>query len=95
MNELSRIGKMPVHIPSGVELNVDGTTVVVKGPKGDLAITIHRSLRLEQDGESLIVHRQNDEPKQRALHGLTRSLLHNMVIGVTNGFERILRTYHS
>jgi len=87
---LSRIGKMPVHIPPGVELDVDDTAVVVKGPKGELAITIHHSLRVERDEKSLVVYRQNDEPEQRALHGLTRSLLNNMVIGVTQGFERIL-----
>ena len=90
MDELSRIGEMPVHIPPGVELDVNGTAVAVKGPKGDLAITIHHSWRVERDEKSLVVHRQNDEPEQRALHGLTRSLLNNMVIGVTQGFERIL-----
>ena len=83
---MSRIGKKPVEIPAGVEVKIDGNTVTVKGPKGTLTRTVHPNITVAVEGNEIIVTRPNDEKENRALHGLTRSLIHNMVEGVTNGF---------
>lgn len=87
---MSRIGKAPVTIPSGVDVNIDGLTVRVKGPKGELSREFVGDLSVRQEESTVVVERGNDENKTKALHGLTRSLLNNMMMGVTNGFEREL-----
>jgi large subunit ribosomal protein L6 len=87
---MSRIGKQPVEIPSGVEVGVDGTRVTVKGPRGTLEQTFHREIRIVEDDGSVRVERPDDEGFHRALHGLTRTLIANMVEGVTRGFEKRL-----
>lgn len=87
---MSRIGKKPVVIPSGVDFSVDGTTVTVKGPKGTLTQDVPEEVRIDREGDDVVVTRPNDQPRVRAMHGLTRSLLANMVTGVTEGFVREL-----
>ncbi len=88
---MSRIGKMPISIPSGVEVQIDGTEVTVKGPKGTLSHTLAGGISAEraEDG-SLTVTRPDDERDSKALHGLSRTLVANMVTGVTQGFEKKL-----
>jgi large subunit ribosomal protein L6 len=85
---MSRIGRLPVSIPSGVDISIDGRNVTVKGPKGELALTIPQPLTVEQGDGALEVQRPNDEREARSLHGLTRSLINNMVLGVTEGYEK-------
>jgi large subunit ribosomal protein L6 len=87
---MSRIGKKPVPIPSGVEVTLDGTHVVVKGPKGTLERDLVPDITVTREGDELIVTRPSDERQHRALHGLTRSLVNNMVVGVSDGFVREL-----
>ena len=87
---MSRIGRMPVVIPAGVEVKFDGQTVTVKGPKGTLTQTFHKNMALEMEGKTVLVKRPNDEKENRALHGLTRALLNNMVTGVSAGFDKSL-----
>jgi len=87
---MSRIGKQPVQIPSAVQVQVEGSAVTVKGPKGELRREVHPDMRLTLDDGKLIVTRPSDQPKHRALHGLTRALLANMVLGVENGFKKTL-----
>jgi large subunit ribosomal protein L6 len=87
---VSRIGKMPIEVPSGVEVTVEGTLATVKGPMGTLAETIPTSISVRQEGNQLLVERPDDEREHRALHGLVRSLVANMVEGVTKGFEKQL-----
>ena len=87
---MSRIGKAPITVPAGVDVNIDGRNISVKGPKGTLSRAIPGAITIEQDGEMLTCARPNDENKNKALHGLTRSLVHNMVIGVTEGFTKEL-----
>lgn len=87
---MSRIGKRPIEIPQGVEVTVNGTTVTVKGPKGTLTRTFHPRMRIEKEGNILRVVRLGDTKLDKSLHGLTRSLLFNMVQGVTKGFEKAL-----
>ncbi|GAA3534767.1 50S ribosomal protein L6 [Aeromicrobium flavum] len=88
---MSRIGKLPVAIPSGVEVNIDGQTVTVKGPKGQLAHTVAEPITVRKDDDgALAVERPNDERRSKALHGLSRTLVNNMVIGVTEGYEKKL-----
>lgn len=88
---MSRIGKMPVPLPQGVniEMATDGT-VVVNGPKGSLTRRIHPDMKVTIEGETLLVQRPTDEKTHRALHGLTRSLVNNMVVGVSTGYKKIL-----
>ena len=84
---MSRIGKLPVKIDAGVTITVDDSNVVtVKGPKGTLSQQMHPDMQIEQDNGVLTVKRPSDDKAHRALHGLTRSLIHNMVVGVTEGF---------
>jgi large subunit ribosomal protein L6 len=85
---MSRIGKKPVELQPGVNVKIDGLSVIVSGPKGELAMTIHADMKIEQEDGVLTVVRPTDEGKHRALHGLTRSLLANMVEGVSQGFRR-------
>jgi large subunit ribosomal protein L6 len=89
---MSRIGKLPVEIPAGVEVKIDETenTVTVKGPKGTLTRTFSSAMTLKQEDGKITVTRPNDIKENKALHGLTRALIHNMVVGVTSGFEKVL-----
>ena len=87
---MSRIGKKPIDIPAGVEVKVDGTTVTVKGPKGTLTQAVHPNMTVNVEGNVITVTRPNDDKQNRALHGLTRSLINNMVEGVSNGFSKTL-----
>ena len=88
---MSRIGREPITVPAGVTVTVaEGNVVTVKGPLGELKDTFHAELTIAQDGDKLTVTRPNDEKENRALHGLTRTLLNNMVVGVTTGFAKKL-----
>jgi large subunit ribosomal protein L6 len=87
---MSRIGRKPISIPSGVTVAVDGSTVKVKGPKGELARTFEPTMKVRVDNNEVLVERPNDDKRERALHGLTRALLANMIIGVTEGFKKTL-----
>ena len=87
---MSRIGRMPVVIPSGVDVKIQGSTVKVKGPKGELMRTFGEDLEIALEDGQIIVRRPNDEARFRALHGMTRALVNNMVVGVSTGFMRIL-----
>jgi large subunit ribosomal protein L6 len=85
---MSRIGRMPIALPSGVEVTQEGRTLRVKGPLGELSREIHPEMALEREDGQLRIVRPSDEPRHRALHGLTRSLVNNMVTGVTSGFSK-------
>jgi large subunit ribosomal protein L6 len=87
---MSRVGKQPISVPNGVNIEIGDGTVRVRGPKGELARQVPSSLSIIREDGSLRVERGSDEPQQRSLHGLTRSLLANMVTGVTDGFTRRL-----
>ena len=88
---MSRIGRMPVVIPAGVEVSIeDGNLITVKGPKGTLTQKLSPKMTLSMEGNEVHVARPNDEKENRALHGLTRALLHNMVVGVTEGYKKEL-----
>lgn len=87
---MSRIGKNPITVPEGVEVVIEAGLVTVKGPKGELSEKISRDLTVTQDGDTITVTRPTDRGEHRALHGLSRSLIANMVEGVTNGFEKTL-----
>jgi len=87
---MSRIGKAPITVPGGVDVSIAGPDVVVKGPKGTLSRTVPGAITVRQDEGSLIVERPDDARENRALHGLTRTLVSNMVVGVTDGFTREL-----
>ena len=88
---MSRIGRMPIAIPSGVTVEVaENNKVTVKGPKGTLERVLPEAMDIKKDGEEIVVTRPNDLKKNKALHGLTRTLIYNMVIGVTEGYEKKL-----
>ncbi len=87
---MSRIGRMPIPVPSGVDVTLGDGAVTVKGPQGTLARGLPERITLRQDGDVLVVERPDDERQHRALHGLTRSLVANMVTGVTQGFTKEL-----
>lgn len=87
---MSRIGKNPVTVPSGVTVTLNGNTVTVKGPKGELTRTIPADMQLSQENGSVTVNRPSDDPRHKALHGLSRTLISNMVEGVTKGFSKQL-----
>jgi large subunit ribosomal protein L6 len=87
---MSRIGKQPITIPGGVDVSLDGQHVTVKGPKGTLEHDVPDTITVSRDGDTLVVTRPDDERQNRALHGLTRSLVANMVTGVSDGFTRDL-----
>src|SRR5919204_2800798 len=87
---MSRIGKKPIPVPAGVTVSIEHELVRVHGPRGELQERIPRDIAVEQDGEELLVKRPSDRGEHRALHGLTRSLVANMVEGVTTGFEKRL-----
>ena len=87
---MSRIGRKPINIPAGVEVNVNGSEVTVKGPKGTLAQSFNPKMSIAVEGSDILVTRPDDEKESRSLHGLTRTLIHNMVVGVTEGFSKTL-----
>ena len=87
---MSRIGRMPITIPAGVDIKIDGNVVTVKGPKGTLTQEIHHDMIVEKEGSELLVKRPTEQKEHKSLHGLTRSLLNNMVVGVTEGFKKEL-----
>lgn len=87
---MSRIGRMPVILPEGVEVKIDGSSVWVKGPKGDIERTFPEEMKISEQNGEIIVERPSDERTHRALHGMTRALINNMVVGVSSGFEKVL-----
>lgn len=87
---MSRIGKMPINIPAGVNVDINDNIVTVKGPKGTLTKEFHKDMIISKEGAQILVARPSDEKNHRSLHGLTRTLVNNMVSGVTNGFEKVL-----
>ena len=87
---MSRIGRAPITIPAGVEVKVDGSTVTVKGPKGTLTKTMHSNMTIAMEGNVITVTRPNDVKENRSLHGLTRTLIANMIEGVANGYKKEL-----
>ena len=88
---MSRIGNKPITVPSEVQVKIDGKNITVTGPKGTLEREIHRNISVEMEGNIIKVTRKNDEPANRSLHGLTRTLIHNMIVGVTSGYNRELQ----
>ena len=87
---MSRIGRAPIAIPAGVDVVVDGSTVTVKGAKGTLSRTMNSNITITKDGDTIVVTRPNDHKDNRSLHGLTRTLIANMIEGVSNGFKKEL-----
>ncbi len=87
---MSRIGRMPVAVPAGVDVKIEGPVVTVKGPKGTITKEFNHLMKISQDGANIIVERPDDENLSKSLHGLTRTLIHNMVVGVTEGFKKEL-----
>ena len=87
---MSRVGKMPIAIPSGVEVRIEGAKVTVKGPKGELSRDLEPDMKLNLSDGVLTVDRPSDKPRHRSAHGLTRTLIQNMVSGVTEGFAKTL-----
>ena len=87
---MSRIGKLPITVPGGVEIKIDGQRVSVKGPKGELSLVVSEPIRVALEDGQVLVTRPNDERDSRALHGLTRTLINNNIIGVTEGYSKQL-----
>jgi len=88
---MSRIGRMPITVPAGVTVDVaEGNVVTVKGPKGQLTRALRPEMIIEQEGTTITVKRPSEDKLHRSLHGLTRTLLHNMVVGVTDGYAKEL-----
>ena len=87
---MSRVGKVPVPVPVGVDVKIEGKTLTAKGPKGELSRTFSELMAIEQRDGSVVVTRKNDDKEARSLHGLTRSLIKNMVVGVSEGYQRSL-----
>ena len=87
---MSRIGKMPIAVPAGVDVTIDGATVTVKGPKGELTRTFSDLVTVSREGEEIVVTANNETQDANAQHGLTRTLVHNMIVGVTDGYEKRL-----
>ena len=87
---MSRVGSLPIEVPAGVDVKIDGSYVKVKGPKGELDFTFTPEIMIKQEDGSIIVERPSDQPTHRALHGTTRAVINNMVVGVSKGFERVL-----
>ena len=90
---MSRIGRLPISVPANVELNVDGQLVAVKGPMGELSVTVKAPITVAKDENTVTVSRPNDSREARSLHGLTRTLINNMIIGVTEGYEKKLEIH--
>ena len=87
---MSRIGKKPISVPAGVDVKIDGTTVTVKGPKGILVEKFNKDMIIKLEGNEVIVERPTEDKLHKSLHGLTRTLIHNMIEGVTNGYSKTL-----
>ena len=87
---MSRVGRLPIEVPAGVDIKIDGSYVKVKGPKGELEWTFSPDMTIKQEDGEIVIERPTDQPTHRALHGTTRALINNMVVGVSKGFERIL-----
>jgi len=87
---MSRIGNKPIEIPAGVEVKLEGNVVTVKGPKGTMTKEMHKDMKITVDNNVITVERPNDQKENRSLHGLTRTLINNMIIGVTNEFSKTL-----
>ena len=87
---MSRIGRLPIEIPTGVEVKIDGQAVAVKGPKGELALTVASPIEVKIEDGQVLVTRPDDERESRSLHGLTRTLIANQIIGVTEGYSKSL-----
>ena len=87
---MSRIGRKPIAVPAGVDVKIDGNTVTVKGPKGTLTKSFHKDMIIKLEGNEIIVERPSEDKLHKSLHGLTRTLVHNMVEGVTTGFSKSL-----
>src|SRR5215467_4294916 len=87
---MSRVGRSPITVPSNVDVTIADRQVTVKGPKGQLERTIPGEITVRQDGDTLVVERPDDQRQNRAMHGLVRSLVNNMVVGVTDGFRKDL-----
>ncbi|GIE79124.1 50S ribosomal protein L6 [Actinoplanes philippinensis] len=87
---MSRIGRKSIPVPAGVDVKISGQTVTVKGPKGELSHTVAEPITVSQDGGELVVNRPNDERKAKELHGLSRTLVANMIVGVTEGYKKVL-----
>ncbi len=87
---MSRVGRLPVTVPSGVTVDINGLTVRVKGPKGTMERTFNEGITIEREDNNVVVGRATDAPTQRAMHGTTRALINNMVTGVSDGFTRVL-----
>ena len=85
---MSRIGRLPIAVPSGVDVMIDGRQVTVKGPKGSLTRTLHPDMRVSQEDGSIVVTRPTEQKTHKQLHGLTRTLVNNMVVGVTDGYRK-------
>jgi large subunit ribosomal protein L6 len=88
---MSRVGRLPITIPSGVDIKIDGSHVRVKGPNGSLAETFPGMMKISVDAGTINVERPSDEPRARAMHGMTRALINNMVTGVSDGFTKALQ----
>ena len=87
---MSRIGKAPIEVPSGIEVKINGQTVSVKGPKGQLSLAVDPSIKIKLDGATLLVERTSEEKKVKSMHGLYRSMIANMIKGTHTGFEKVL-----
>ena len=85
---MSRIGRLPIAVPSGVDVTIDGRTVTVKGPKGTLSRSLHPDIAVSQEDGSIVVTRPTEQKTHKQLHGLTRTLVNNMVVGVTDGYRK-------
>ena len=85
---MSRIGRLPIAVPSGVDVTIDGRQVTVKGPKGTLSRTLHPDMKVSQEDGTIVVSRPTEQKTHKQLHGLTRTLVNNMVIGVTDGYRK-------
>ena len=87
---MSRIGRQPIAVPAGVDVKIDGSTVTVKGPKGTLTRTVHSNMSVAMDNGEIKVTRPDESNLNKSLHGLTRTLIHNMIVGVTEGYSKEL-----
>lgn len=87
---MSRIGRQPIAVPAGVDVTIDGSTVTVKGPKGTLSRTVHSNMNIQMENGEVLVTRPDESNLNKSLHGLTRTLINNMVVGVTDGFKKEL-----
>ncbi len=87
---MSRIGLVPIEVPNGVDINIDGQSVAVKGPRGSLDLDVRSPISISRENGSIVVSRPNDDRRNRSLHGLTRTLISNMVVGVTDGYTKRL-----